>query len=199
LKICDYEGVLKTHKLFKEKQKKRISEIQELAKTGSNEHLQKVIKVIDEFPLSYKTFGESLAHLPLLFYRDVIVQKSLLKIKIAQTALTVLTADSALSLKMSQIKNEASNKLVERMKKLSQLETENNSRIIQKLNIVEVEAIQRIHTDLQLSDSMYNEGKFKKTSEDQLIFMDDGQPWIDELDKYDVAAKACAKNIRRKM
>lgn len=196
LKICDYEGILATHQNFKEKQRSRITEIQALAKTGSNDALKKAVADLDQFPLKYEELGEVLTKLPLLFYRDLEVQKQLLRIKVAQAGLTVNSNYSTL---FSRIKNESSEKLQNRIKELAIRENVENSKIVQKLNLVEVEAIQRIHTDMKLSKDMYQGGDFKKTSADQLIFMDDGQPWIDELDKYDVAAKSCNKNIRRKM
>lgn len=65
---------------------------------------------------------------------------------------------------------------------------------------MEVEVIQRIHHDLDISDKLYSkESQFKDVNSDKLVFMDDGRPWIDELDKYEVKTKSCDKNIRRKM
>lgn len=196
LKICNYEGILETHKAFKEKQRSRILAIQELSKVGVNDALKKAIAEMDKFPLSYEDLGEVLTNLPLLFYRDLEIQKQFLRLKVAQSGLTV---NSSYNKTFSKMKIESSEKLKKRLQVLANQENRENSKIIQKLNLIEVEAIQRIHTDLKLSQENYTPGKFKKTNEDQLIFMDDGQPWIDELDKYDVAAKACNKNIRRKM
>ena len=100
---------------------------------------------------------------------------------------------------LDRINQDAFLKMKARLKVLAANETADNKRIIAKLNLVEVEAIQRIHTDQNLANSSYTVNKFKKVGEDQLVFMDDGRPWIDELDKYDVATKACPQNIRRKM
>lgn len=201
LRICDYEGILTTHQDFKEKQRNRIVEMQNLARTGTNEALENSIGKTDKFPLRYEDFGVALTKLPLLFYRDIEFQRQLLRLKISQAALTVIPDGKNLKIRSQfiKIKDKSAAKLKNRMKRLAQIENTENSRIIQKLNLVEIEAIQRIHTDMKLSDNMYKETHFKKVSEDQLIFMDDGQPWIDELDKYDVAAKTCIKNIRRKM
>jgi hypothetical protein len=203
LRICDYEGVLKTDKNFKENQKSRVVAIQELAKTGANASLQDGIKQIDRFPLAFEDFGDKLTNLPLLFYRDIEFQKALLKIKISQAALSAMSVvgdnQPELQARYTQMKDDASEQLKNRLQKLAQIETQNNFKVIQKLNLVEVEAIQRIHTDSKLADSSYSKGDFKKVSEDQLVFMDDGQPWIDELDKYDVAAKTCPRHLRRKM
>lgn len=199
LKICDYEGILKTHQGFKEKQRDRLVEMQGLSKSGVNEALKTVVKKTETFPLKYEDYGDLLTKLPLLFYRDVEFQKQLLRIKVAQAALEVLPDDSSLKGRFLNLSHESTLKLQSRIQKLAERETLENAKMVQKLNLIEVEAIQRIHTDMKLSENDYKENKFKKVSDDQLIFMDDGQPWIDELDKYDVAAKACNKGIRRKM
>jgi hypothetical protein len=86
-----------------------------------------------------------------------------------------------------------------RLQKLATEETNDNVKVVQKLNLVEVEAIQRLHADVDLDKKLFVKGDYKKTTSDQLVFLDDGRPWIDELDKYEVRAKACPQNIRRKM
>ncbi len=201
LMICDYEGILATHQLFKEKQRDRLAEIQKLATTGFNESLKESLNNVTTFPLNLRQFGAHLKSLPSLFYRDIEVQRQILRIKISQAALSILSRhqNPKLYLSLEKTKLESANQLQNRVKLLAQRETEKNAFIIRRLNLVEVEAIQRIHTDLKLGEEMYQKNDFKKVNEDKLVFMDDGQPWIDELDKYDVAAKACARNIRRKM
>ncbi|MNK11960.1 hypothetical protein D3C87_300110 [compost metagenome] len=201
LRMCDYKSVFETHALFKEKQKARIMAIQELAVSGMNEAFTKVIAKADKFPLRMTDAGSALSSLPLLFYKDTQIQSELLKYKISQKAIETLRAAnySKLQAQMERLNSASMAKLIARMKDLAQQETEANFKIVQKLNLVEVEAIQRVHTDLAMDKSLYNEKKFEKVNDDQLVFMDDGRPWIDELDKYEVAAKSCAKDIRRKM
>ncbi len=201
LRICNYEGILTTHQMFKEKHKTRIIEIQNLSNTGVNNALKQIVQKTSKFPLKYEDFGELVTKLPLLFYRDLEVQRHLLNLKISQAALTVLsdTSSSIYKVKFTQLKSDSSAKLQKRIQVLATEENAASAKIVQKLNLIEVEAIQRIHTDMGLKDESYKLSKFKKTNDDQLIFMDDGQPWIDELDKYDVAAKSCVKGIRRKM
>lgn len=202
LKICDYKGVFETTQIFKEKQKKRIVDVQNLANTGNSEALDKVIANAGKFPLQVLDLGDSFLHLPVLYYKDLTFQSQLLRYKVSQKALETLKAQDGMTKLQSTLEKmnqESLAKLKSRMMVLAQQETAENKKIIQKLNLIEVEAIQRIHTDLSLSDEVYSKGKFKKTDEDQLVFMDDGRPWIDELDKFEVSAKACPQNIRRKM
>lgn len=203
LKICDYKGVFATHSMFKEKQKSRILDIQKLADSGMNEAFAKVINNINRFPLQARDLSDSFLHLPNLYYKDIELQSQLLRFKLTEKALNSLKSQSNASIKvqnlLGKINQESFAKMKTRMATLAHQEADENRKIIQKLNLIEVEAIQRIHTDLALNKDLYSKGQFKDVQDDQLVFMDDGHPWIDELDKFEVAAKACPQNIRRKM
>jgi len=200
LKICDYKGVFETHQIFKEKQKKRILEVQNLAKTGWNDDLANVMRKMDKFPLTLDEMGDSVQRLPLLLYKDIEFQKQALRFKTSQHAMALLGGKyPRLQKALDKINQDSFIGMKDRVQELAQEETNENFKIIQKLNLVEVEAIQRVHTDMNLSDSMYAESKFQKVGDDKLVFMDDGRPWIDELDKFEVSAKTCAQGIRRKM
>lgn len=202
LRICDYKGVFETHEIFKERQKARILEVQNLAKTGMNSAFSKTLTKVTSFPVKASDIAESLLDLPVLYYKDLDLQSQMLRFKVAEKALAILQnrgTHPTLQTQVSKIQQESLTQMKSRMKKLAQEETDANFRIVQKLNLIEVEAIHRIHTDMQLSEELYSKGDFKKAGEDQLVFLDDGRPWIDELDKYDVAAKSCSQNIRRKM
>ena len=203
LRLCDYKAVLETHAIFKDKQKARIVEVQALTETGMNEAFAKVINKTDKFPLAGVEIADSLLHLPGLYFKDQELQTQLLNYKVAEKAIAVLNQNGSnmpkLQNSLEKMKQESFAKLKNRMSTLAQIETKENQKILSKLNLIEVETIQRIHTDMKMSESLYKKGKFKQTDEDQLVFMDDGRPWIDELDKYEVTAKACPQNIRRKM
>lgn len=202
LKICDYKGIFETTQLFKEKQKARILSVQKMTTEGFNNAFLNSLKTVKTFPLKASELGDSLTATPVLYYKDVDLQKAILRFKFSQKALEVLRlrqTQATLQTQLDKINQEAFAQMKERLKVLAQQENEDNSKILTKLNLVEVEAIQRIHSDMSLDQNMFSKGEFKDTHEDQLIFMDDGRPWIDELDKYDVAAKACPQNIRRKM
>lgn len=198
LKICDYKGVFETHQIFKAKQKNRIMSVQALAKTGWNDSLAQFLKKADSFPLTLADMDETVQTLPLMIYKDKEFQKQALRFKASQHAMA-LTQNITAKKALDKINADSFTALKNRVQELAQAETDENFKVIQKLNLVEVEAIQRVHTDLELADSMYKTNKFQKVGDDKLVFMDDGRPWIDELDKFEVAAKTCAKGIRRKM
>ncbi len=202
LKICDYKGVFETTQSFKERQRERVLAVQALSEEGFNDAFIGALKKVRSFPLQASDVGQSLTALPVLYYKDIQLQEQMLRFKVSQKALEILRergVQKALQAQLDKINQDSFQGMKARLIRLAKEETEANGKIIQKLNLVEVEAIQRIHTDTNLDAKLYSEGKFKKAGSDQLIFMDDGRPWIDELDKYAVAAKACPSNIRRKM
>ncbi|MGZ3771278.1 MAG: tetratricopeptide repeat protein [Bdellovibrio sp.] len=215
LKICDYKSVFETNTIFKEKQKARILEVQNLAKSGWNSAIEKVLNKVDEFPLTLNDIADAAPHLPLLIYKDIEFQKQIFRFKALEKAVSFLNSNTDLSedekgasvfekqnalvKNLENLKSKSLDSLKKRIRELAQAETDANFKVIQKLNLVEVEAIQRVHTDLELGEEVYKKSEFRKTSSDELIFMDDGKPWIDELDKFEVSAKTCVKGIRRKM
>jgi hypothetical protein len=202
LKTCNYKEVFETNKLFKEKQKPRLAEIQNLSKTGMNDSMAKIMVTTETFPMSFSEVGEAANHLPQLFYKDIEFQRQLMRFKLAEKALAILKAEGkseGLQTSFEKTKATAQEKMKSRMKQLAILETNDNFKIVQKLNLVEVEAIQRLHADVEMDKALFKKGDFNETNSDQLVFVDDGRPWIDELDKYQVRTKACPQNIRRKM
>lgn len=204
LKTCNYKTVFETNKTFKEKQKPRLEEIQKLSDSGTNESLTNVLAKVDSFPMVFSELGDNVKHLPQLFYKDLELQKQMMRYKLSEKALAILAKKESgdfLSVSESLEKTRSSSleKIKTRMKKLATNETDDNVKVVQKLNLVEVEAIQRLHADLGMDKKLFVKSDYKKTTSDQLVFLDDGRPWIDELDKYEVRAKSCPQNIRRKM
>lgn len=202
LKSCNYKAVFETNRLFKEKQKARLVEIQNLTETGMNEALKETISSVKHLPLSFDEVGKNAKLLPHLFYKDIAFQKQLMRFKLSEKALDVLAESASpagLEHSLRQTHSTAETQLQKRMKELAAAETEDNFKIVQKLNLVEVEAVQRLHHDLELDKDLFKKGEFKKTNADQLVFVDDGRPWIDELDRFQVRVKSCPDNIRRKM
>ncbi len=205
LKICDYKGVFETHGIFKEKQKSRILAVQQLSQANASDKVQIVAKKANHFPVQLKELGDEALLFPQLFHKDREVQTQMFRNRLAQSGLEALSTagnsklNARLAASFEKIQQHSLNQLTKRIQTLAQQETEDSQKLIQKLNLVEVEAIQRMHSDIEISDEAYAKGNFRQTTDNDLVFMDDGRPWIDELDKYEVSAKACPSNIRRKM
>ncbi|MBX2996452.1 MAG: hypothetical protein KF681_16645 [Bdellovibrionaceae bacterium] len=205
LKICDYKGILETHKLFKESQRQRLVELQGLSETGKSEALAKLIEKNDQFPLSFENVGESVKSMPRLFYKDLKFQQAVLELKMAKAAIPVLEnaklnkKQKSVLTRLQKIAADGQARAEARLKELALRENDQNFKMLQKLNLIEVETIQRIHADREMDRESFRKGQFAKAGDDQLVFPDDGRPWIDELDKYQVKVNSCPQNIRRRM
>ena len=198
LKICDYKGVLETHKLFKDTQRARLLELKALSKSGTNDALESVIAKAETFPLTFTQVGEAAKRLPRLFYRDMKFQQALLEMKLADVAQGLVSDAKSLN-QYKKISAEGRKRLTKRVQELADLENEQNFKMLQKINLIEVETIQRLHADKNLDKNSFRQGQFAKVGPDQLVFPDDGHPWVDELDKYQVQSNSCPQDIRRKM
>lgn len=211
LKICDYPGIFNTHQAFKDTQRARVNAIEQMAKTGTNSALPKLAEKIQSFPLTFTQVGNEAKELPFLFYRDLEVQKRLMQVKLTSRGIALIqdrletaptSAREALAKSVALLKqtlNSAQAKLKVRMQKLAIAEDKKNQLMLQKLGLIEVETIQRMQADKNVDPDTYRSGKFAKVTADDLVFPDDNMPWVDELDKFEVMANTCPRNVRRKM
>jgi hypothetical protein len=211
LKICDYKSIFDTDQEFKDTQRARISAIEDLSKTGTSPAINSALSKVEEFPIAFSEVGVEAKVLPRLFFRDLEVQKRMLQAKVTERGIVLLqdrmsSGNDADKAKFSKVvdllkKSNASalTGLKARMQKLAQVEDKQNQLMLQKLGLIEVETIQRMHADKEMNRKDFSSGKFSKVTSDQLVFPDDGRPWMDELDKYEVSANACPRHVRRKM
>jgi hypothetical protein len=209
LKVCDYRGILQTHKTFKETNRTRIQEMQRLADKGTSEAVERLFLNADIFPMNIKLVGNDNKVLPRLLFRDTQIQKDMMRVRMADHGQPVLNemieAGQSATLARKTLNTLNANRKISlgriatRVKRLAQQETNENHKMLQKMNLIEVETIHRVHIDQGIDKEKYSKGQFAKTDADQLVFADDGQPWLDELDKYQYQVNACPKNIRRRM
>lgn len=210
LKICDYKGVLETQNDFKKTQRERIKDIQDLAEKGISPEASKVVHSANSFPMTLAEAGPEARLLPLLFYRDRTFQEAAMRLKMVELGTPVLQkvisdnnphkdlAEKALARLQLNAKN-AQKFIGTRLQLLAQRETNENFKLLQKMNLVEIETVERVHADQDLDKKSYKPGPGLHADDDDLVFEDDGHPWIDELDKYQVQVTSCPSNVRRKM
>lgn len=173
LKICDYPGVLKEIKYFKERYKDRSTEIQSLARGQATKHANKVMEMIEQGSLDWTQLKRDVQYLPLLFHRDK---------ELTQLA-NVAKSKGAIS------KQNIKSKVQSRLKTLAERDLKEINRVLNKLHLVEVEAIQRIFV---AEDAPEGNAQFsKKPDGETLNFPYNGEVWLDELDNYQVATKSC--------
>lgn len=171
LKICDYVGVFQTLKDFRAQKKAQIVAIQEIAQQGRNSVSQRTLEKWSQNTSDWKSLGPSLAQMPQLFYLD----KPLIN--------------------AAKEKNMA--KMEKRLKELAVAENNENFRILQKLNLIEVEGVQRVHVASHFEGK---QGERLEKSKDDLVFKDSKDDvWLDELDSYQATINRCHKKSGRTM
>ncbi len=171
LKICDYVGVFQTLKDFRAQKKSQITAIQEIAQTGHNSVSRQTLEKWSQNTSEWKTLGPALAQMPQLFYLDKSLTKS------------------------AKQKNMA--KMEKRLKELAIFENNENFRILQKLNLIEVEGVQRVHIASQFDSK---QGEHLDKGNDDLVFKDSKDDvWLDELDSYQATINRCHKKSGRTM
>ena len=159
LKICDYSDIFKTLKNFKERERARLVELQGLSKTGKSAVSE---KLLDHWVKSGDDhFASSdLSVLPRGFQNDEFMKRhfseargfynetqQLIKLQAQEPQVSEL---AALRVQAQQGYEKAWGRLRTRMNLLAQRDLAEMSKILQKLNLVEVEAVQRMHVDHKL-------------------------------------------------
>jgi hypothetical protein len=171
LKLCDYVGVFQTLKDFRTLKRDQVIAIQELAKKQRNSISRQTLGLWIKNTANWKALGPNLAKMPQLFYRDSIM----------------LSAAKAKDLK----------RLEKRLQQLAVIENNENHRILQKLNLIEVEGVQRVHIATQFNNK---QGVTLEKSDDDLVFKDSEEDvWLDELDSYQATVDRCEKKSGRTM
>ncbi len=171
LKICDYVGVFQTLKDFKTQKREQIVAIQEIAKTRQNSVSRPTLEKWMTNTEDWKSLGPALAKMPQLFYHD----KGML----------------------AAAKNKSIAQMERRLQELAVFENNENHRILQKLNLIEVEGVQRVHIASQFNQK---QGETLEKSDDDLVFKDSKDDvWLDELDSYQATIDRCQKKSGRTM
>lgn len=169
LKSCRYDGVFKTIDQFKKNQLTRIQNLEQIAE-GKHKLTYPLIKAIR---MNDRSLNSLLPKLPELSHLDLIIYQQAIS------------------------KNANKNLVNNRLKELAKQELAEIKTIMVKLQILKVEAEQRVIRDAKLGLSQQNKSKFKETDYNQMIFPVDDEPWIDELGQFEVAMKACQQQRRK--
>lgn len=204
MKLCDYKGVFELLNKFKAQFKERALNMQKLSKTGSTPSSD---KALDEFFKSGKSedVGADIKFLPRLFYRDeAFARKIQLKNRIeselkkidglsGELKNTAQAQVPSLKALLSKISSQISKSEVrQKVKELAIEETQEISKILQKMHIIEAESIQRLFSYHQKQANI--KGDYKEDlnkNKDSLVFEATDEVWLDELDKYQVEVKGC--------
>jgi hypothetical protein len=168
LRICDYPKVFDALKDFKERFRPRLVAIQELAKTGTSVAARAAVAKLASAPLEWKTIASEAGQLPRLFHRDEVL---------------------ASRVKAMQAGKATSEDVMARIQQLASRDLNEISGILQKMQILEAEVIQRIY--IAEKPSRANRTTKIARNADTLVFPDTNEYWMDELDKYHVNVSGC--------
>lgn len=156
-------GVFEVTDRFKKYNRSRIVHLEKIAQKQWTEVTEKVWGSSLEKGIN----EESLSLLPLYFYKDK----------------KIISAFGKLN--RNQLKN--------RLAQLALWELKHYQEVIKKLQLIEADAIQRLHLDERMKGqrSWLAKNEKKKDSHWLSFPVDYEDVWLDELDNYDVKAKNC--------
>jgi tetratricopeptide (TPR) repeat protein len=191
LKVCDYNGVFDALKNFRSKYKTLIPELESLAKSGNSQAVDRALSKLSKGPTSWASLGADVEKLPQFLNRDVQLLKALDKknyylIEATRAQSLGKTKIAANSFQRSE---SAQSDITARIKVLAQRDLNILSKIVQKLHIVEVEAIQRMEIPQKSAVKLTSDTK--KSLRDEVKFPKESEVWLDEVSHYQVKAKGC--------
>lgn len=231
LKICDYNQIFSSLEAFKKRYRSRIVALQKLASQGSTPSSEAVLEKLASTPITWNSAGYQSAELPRYFHRDEQMNDQLHLLQLMKQEEETIaslrseegerawfkgaSAPHQAFLRVLQSwpqRKLAGRKVMQRQfQKLAQQELADIHSIVQKMHIIEAEAIQRMtlvdRERLQANRPADKDKKSGSTSEkslqlasqsssDQLVFpvkAGEREVWIDELDHYQFSIKGCPR------
>ncbi|OFZ11525.1 MAG: hypothetical protein A2Z20_12890 [Bdellovibrionales bacterium RBG_16_40_8] len=170
LKTCDYSSVFKTSQLFKERFKKRTQALHEIENSASSSAVTEFIKKLSSQPLDFSSLGALAKELPRNIQRDQLLQKQSFSTKTA---------------------------IRKRIKNLAQEELSEIENIVNKLQIVEAEAIHHIYLAENSEIAREKQGKIASGA-DVMTFPYKGEVWLDEIGNYSASIEKCSTTVTNK-
>jgi len=204
LRVCDYVQLFKVSDLFKKRHRTRLSDIQEMARTGTNKNINSALEKFEKGGVSLDAVGSLIESLPRTTLRDTKFVRTMQTrhqlLNEEKTANQLVQETSALG-GQSLIENiaitarlkadRARQNAVQRLRALAQSEVKDYEVVLNKMHIVEAQAIERLHLDDSLKGQR---SKLAKTDDngDVLVFpYKSDEVWFDELDNYQARVKDC--------
>jgi hypothetical protein len=177
LRTCRYEDAFKTLSSFKKHKLHRIKKLEDLAEGKTSQEVAETL-------MKSEKIGFLRIELPDLVHLD-------------HTVFSLIQKNSSSAPQSSIPSLEKITILAKRLQVLAQTELEEIKKVVTKLKLIEVEAEQRVVRDAQDGFKTEKSGAFKKTDYNKMIFPADDNPWIDELDQFEVAMQVCKKHRRK--
>ena len=193
LKVCDYPRILSTSKTFKLRHKERLSEIEKLAKTGSNKGFQALFEGFDRYGFNVRGASQNIQWMPRNFMRDREFSSSM---KYRLQLMSEVNRAKDLGVEQLALNNQADadlarTKAMSRLQQLASTDLEEYRKTINKLHIVEAEVIQRLYVDESLKGKRQDKDDLQDERNTLHFSYNDKEVWIDELDHYQSNVKNC--------
>jgi tetratricopeptide (TPR) repeat protein len=162
LKTCDYKGVFDTLKLFKERYQKRSDGLKALVENPRSVEVQGFFDKLKVEKLSQTKLGADAQRFPRLSQRDENLKRA--------------------------VKTGNKTEAFEKISALAQDDLDEVYKVLKRMHIIEIEAIQRMHGQKPIAKG---ELKNHEAGPNQVKFPYSGEVWLDELDHYKVSSDAC--------
>lgn len=184
LKVCDYPGIFKVIKDFKELHKDRILRMEALAGSGIHPSVELGLKAMADGPSTFQEVGKVSADLPRFFYRDW----ELARLGMKKAIYTRQSVDAK--------PDSTDEKIKKRIQALAKAELDEAKKILNKFHILEAEAIQRMHIQDRKNTK---EIQHQNIADDEIEFpVSDDEVWVDEVDKFQVLSRGCPDKKQEK-
>lgn len=203
LKICDYTRIFKNSELFKKRHRNRLSDMQELAKSGTNKHLPPLLERLDQKGVSLDGAGALIEGLPRAAINDSrfirfiesrrqLNAESQRADEFASVSLGGSAEFESLKAQAKPVADKLKQSAISRLRTLAQDEVQEYKKILNRLHIVEAEVIHRLHADDNLKGERSKLSKNDESGPDVLVFpFTNDEVWFDELDNYKARVKDC--------
>lgn len=164
LKVCDYNTVFKNGQLFKERHATRITELEKLAETGENSQTASAVARLQAGEMNFMAFANEASALPRFFWRDEFLRR--------------------------QAQRKVPSSIISRLQAMAKAELTEYRTVVQKLNLIEAEVIQRLYLDQSLKGVRPDLAK-NKSDANVLTFPQSDELWLDEIDAFQAKVKSC--------
>lgn len=162
LKTCNYKGVFEGLKSFKDRYQKRSERLKALAENPRTPETQKFLERLKSERLTQTKLGAEAQSFPRLAHRDQSLKNA--------------------------ISSGSQSAAYAKIKQLAETDLDEVSRVLKRMHVIEVEAIQRMHVAEPIAKG---DLKDHEAGSNQVKFPYSGEVWLDELDHYKVSSDNC--------
>jgi tetratricopeptide (TPR) repeat protein len=198
-RVCDYNRLFENSETFKTNHRQRLLDIQDLANKGRNRATEQVFASFDKSGVSQESAGPEVASVPRHLFRDREFVKDMESrrelLSEARTAEQLVKDVPSPILQQAITDNRSKSErlkqsAVKRQQALARIDLKEYRVVLNKMNIIEGEVIQRLNLDDNLKGQRSKLSKVDNSA-NTMVFPYTKEVWIDELDNYKARVKDC--------